>query len=47
MTILSALTVALGIAIATGLKCFVGAIMAYMGLKIATRIFGPLKLIGK
>jgi len=45
MTILSALTVALGIA--TGLKCFVGAIMAYMGLKIATRIFGPLKLIGK
>jgi len=47
MAILSALAVALGVAVATGLKCFIGVFMAYIGLKFAIRIFGPLKLIEK
>ena len=47
MSVLSALAVNIGVAVFTGLKCFVGVFMGYIGLKLATRIFGPLKLIEK
>ena len=47
MEILSALAISLGLGISTGIKYFIAMFMGYLGLHLASKTFGPLKLFEK
>jgi len=44
MTILTATMIAIGYGINMGLKAFFVVFSGYMGLKLARKVFGPIKL---